>query len=264
MRNGRPLSPGATGFIVKHEGKDFLVTNWHVLAGRHQQHFQPLSRTGASPDSIEICHHTERLGETRLITEPLYEGIAPLWLEHPTLKRHVDIAILPLTQIGSGIRLFPHNAYPDVPLKTLVTDTAFVVGFPYAVRVADFTAVWTSGSIASEPGLSFQGLPVFLIDSKTRHGQSGSPFVRFIKPGTLVINHEGDLVVTDREYVDLLGIYSGRVNDDSDIGRVWKLSALQEILEGGVTGNSEYYDPGLPAHPSQPSSGLALPETTAR
>jgi hypothetical protein len=37
--------------------------------------------------------------------------------------------------------------------------------------------------------------------------------------------------------VEVLGVYSGRINDQSDLGIVWKTSALKEILQNGVRGN---------------------------
>ena len=33
---------------------------------------------------------------------------------------------------------------------------------------------------------------------------------------------------------ELVGIYSGRLNDQSDLGLVWRKSNIREIIEGGV------------------------------
>ena len=33
-----------------------------------------------------------------------------------------------------------------------------------------------------------------------------------------------------------VGVYSGRINDESDLGRVWKAQALVEILDGKQRG----------------------------
>lgn len=33
---------------------------------------------------------------------------------------------------------------------------------------------------------------------------------------------------------ELFGVYSGRIDGRTDIGRVWKMSAIREILEAGV------------------------------
>ena len=33
-----------------------------------------------------------------------------------------------------------------------------------------------------------------------------------------------------------VGVYSGRLNEESDIGRVWKRRALVEVINGGKRG----------------------------
>jgi hypothetical protein len=33
---------------------------------------------------------------------------------------------------------------------------------------------------------------------------------------------------------DFVGVYSGRINEQSDLGLVWKAAAVREIVEGGV------------------------------
>jgi hypothetical protein len=40
----------------------------------------------------------------------------------------------------------------------------------------------------------------------------------------------------------LLGIYSGRVNEQSDLGFVWKTTALIDIVERGRCGNGDLCD----------------------
>lgn len=54
--NGNLLST-ATGFVVDHQGKLFLITNWHVLSGRNPETDKPLSSTGGIPDEVRIAHH---------------------------------------------------------------------------------------------------------------------------------------------------------------------------------------------------------------
>jgi hypothetical protein len=34
-----------------------------------------------------------------------------------------------------------------------------------------------------------------------------------------------------------LGVYSGRINNESDLGFVWKAAALTEIIDNGVPGD---------------------------
>ena len=248
MRSDRVVSAGATGFLVESEGRPFLITNWHVLSGRNQLTFQPNNPSGELPDSIEITHHDKVLGNLTTRIEPLYNRDEALWLEHPSSRRHVDVVALPLTQID-GVQLYTHDVNPK-PMPMQVTNTAFIVGFPYGVKVGNFTAVWTAGTIASEPQIDFEGLPILLVDGKTRSGQSGSPVIRYVTPGSWVVIENG-LTIAQTEIIELIGVYSGRINEKSDLGKIWKVSALREILQSGVAGNGEYLDPNLPVHPTK-------------
>src|SRR4051812_43799972 len=52
---GNQLST-ATGFVVEHHGRRFLVSNWHVFSGRNADTDQPLdSKTAAVPDQVRIA-----------------------------------------------------------------------------------------------------------------------------------------------------------------------------------------------------------------
>ena len=39
----------------------------------------------------------------------------------------------------------------------------------------------------------------------------------------------------------LLGVYSGRISTESDLGKVWKLSVLREVVEQGVRDSFEFF-----------------------
>ena len=75
----------ATGIIAEHNGKYYLITNWHVLSGRNPIDDQPLSPTGGMPEEVRIAHHINSgLGHWRFHGEPLIdESGAPRWIEHP-------------------------------------------------------------------------------------------------------------------------------------------------------------------------------------
>ena len=74
--------------------------------------------------------------------------------------------------------------------------------------------------------------PSFLVDSRTRPGQSGSPVIYKIKPGQTE-EYKGKMYRAKRSMVHLIGIYSGRINAQSDLGLVWKPHVLKEIIEKG-------------------------------
>lgn len=112
-----------------------------------------------------------------------------------------------------------------------VTEDVFVVGFPFGYKSTGYDgwyAIWNNGTIASEYEKELV-IPVdsllneneyivadaFLIDAKTREGQSGSPV----------------LVMVTEDNAKLLGIYSGRTNKDSSLGYVWKIDIINQIVQ---------------------------------
>ena len=112
-----------------------------------------------------------------------------------------------------------------------VTEDVFVVGFPFGYKSTGYDgwyAIWNNGTIASEYEKELV-IPVdsllneneyivadaFLIDAKTREGQSGSPV----------------LAMVTEDNAKLLGIYSGRTNKDSSLGYVWKIDIINQIVQ---------------------------------
>lgn len=81
--------------------------------------------------------------------------------------------------------------------------------------------MWVQGTIATEPELDFDGLPRFLIDSRTRQGQSGSPVLAYYSGGAVPMA-DGSTAIMGGPMEQFLGVYSGRINDQSDLGYVWK------------------------------------------
>lgn len=82
--------------------------------------------------------------------------------------------------------------------------------------------------------------PVFLIDCRTRPGQSGSAVIAF-RPGGYRRHHEGRVstsLSTETAW-EFLGIYSSRVNADSDLGKVWHVSAVEEVLAAAAAEMAE-------------------------
>ena len=88
-------------------------------------------------------------------------------------------------------------------------------------------AIWVTGFVASETGLDS---PIFLVDSRTRPGQSGSAVIAQ-RNGGAFSGKDGNTTIITGIITQFLGIYSGRINKDSDIGTVWKASAIKELIE---------------------------------
>ena len=225
---GQRLSLG-TGFLCDCSSGPVLLTNWHNVSGRNPFTKELLSSKGGIPDRIKILHNQAgKLGSWVWRTEALYTDQKPNWIEHPELGDKADFIALPLTQI-EGIDFHPYDTNGGLDIALMPADTISVVGFPFGLQAGGSFAVWTTGFVASEPSINFNELPIFLIDCRTRPGQSGSAVI-FHRNGGTVAMRNGDLNVFQGPVTRFLGIYSGRINEESDLGIVWKASAVTELL----------------------------------
>ena len=232
--NGNRLATG-TSFVVATAKGPCLLTNRHNVTGRDQDSGAPLSPTGGIPDELLIWHNRSgRLGEWTAKAEPLYVNEAPRWKEHPTLGQQADFVALPLTQL-QDVELLPHDlSQPTNEIQLGPADVVSVIGFPFGVTAGGVFGVWATGFLASEPAVDFNNLPIQLIDCRSRPGQSGSPVIAY-RSGGMVAMANGAQVAFSGPMWNFIGIYSGRVNAESDLGIVWKASALRELLRAVET-----------------------------
>lgn len=114
----------------------------------------------------------------------------------------------------------------------LPAESVSVIGFPFGMSSIGRFPIWATGFLAQELSLLTPENPVFLIDCRTRKGQSGSAVIAYRPSGFR--KREGNKIVAQLSHSktwEFLGIYSGRVNSESDLGRVWHVSAIQELLD---------------------------------
>jgi hypothetical protein len=242
MANGLELGTG-TGFVVLHKEKPYLITNYHVAAGRNPNDGQPRHRSGAVPDTLRVLHLMPQQ-HGRMEWQPRDERVLnsdpdrALWFQHPVHGRSVDVVALPLSNVAD-VELHPYNLSGAVPaLKSGPSEGVSIVGFPFGITGGGAFAIWTRGFIASEPDIDLNDLPSFLIDSRTRPGQSGSPVISYSSGGPTPMAN-GGLAFMNGPVSNLLGVYSGRINDQSDLGIVWKAKAVVDVLDAqqpGVAG----------------------------
>jgi Trypsin-like peptidase domain len=228
----------ATGFVIERRDRRYLVTNWHVLAGRRNDNGALLSATGAVPDEILIMHHRESsLGSWVPKIESLYDANdSPRWLEHPRHRRSVDVVALELRNLD-GIDCYAHDPWAKGPgLATGVATGLSIIGFPFGLTGGGALGIWVQGTVASEPSVDFNRLPCFLIDSRTRPGQSGSPVIAYTAGGAVAMADGGTRVFAGAPVEQFVGVYSGRITAESDLGFVWKAAAVRDIVDMGVPG----------------------------
>lgn len=234
MRFDEQLLSTGTGFVALSAKGLVLITNRHNVTGRHQDTGKALSDTLGVPNSLRIWHNVKgELGHWIDRPEPLYfddECEQPCWIEHPRLGSKADFVALPLARLD-GVDLFPYDLEnPGEDILIRVTETVSVVGFPFGLRAGGCLPIWATGFIASEPDVDYGDLPIQLIDCRSRQGQSGSPVVAF-RSGGVVAMSDGSSGIFDGSVPKLTGIYSSRINSDSDIGMVWKTKAILELVQ---------------------------------
>lgn len=227
--NGHSLMT-ATAFVVSRNGQSFLVTNWHVLAGRNPETNQPTHPSAAIPDTVRIVHHSKgRLGTWHLVEEPLYQPDgSPRWLEHAQ-GQSIDVVALPLSNVPAVVEIFPLDlALADADLIPQPAMSVSIIGFPFGLSAGGAWPIWKTGHIATDPDVDFDGRPSFLIDATTRSGMSGSPVV--VRSAGGHMTRSGNYILAGGITTKFLGIYSGRIRDDVELGRVWRPRVLEEIV----------------------------------
>jgi len=225
--NGKALG-NTTGFLIRIRHSYYLVTNRHVCTGEDQLTGNALHSSKFTPTHIRIFHNSIKgLDFYEKKIESLWGGNERLWIEHPTLGARCDVVILRL-QDYTNCMMFEYDLdNPVIDFSINLTETVSIIGYPFGKRIGPGFAVWSTGFIASEIEIDYDEMPVFLVDRRSRTGQSGSPVYAF-RPAGFVKSGE-DLKMYDAPVGKLLGIYSGRINRESDLGMVWKLDCLREI-----------------------------------
>lgn len=227
-----------TGCFIKFESKTYIATARHNLTGRGQNTNNLLSKEGAIPN-ILAYHHTivDTKGRVRLASNKidLFDSENnPTWFEHPKFGSKVDVVLidcgnfdLMLKKTNSSLHCI--NRMGEDNLIHNVSSKVCIIGFPFGDLTNKKLPIWTTGYMASEPDIWINDEPKFLIDARTRQGQSGAPVILHYVAGTVHL-FDDDIKIARTPVGKFLGIYSGRINKDSDIGIVWRASVIDDIL----------------------------------
>ena len=225
------LSSGSA-FVGKVGSRYFLVTARHNFTGLDHYTGECLCKMAGIPDAVRFYHHPDNNPDVITSTvKHLFEGGRPAWKEH---QRSTDVATLEIPPV-SDINIFGKDTNLGNPIAVENGDVVSVVGFPFGIKNAcnnTYFAIWSTGFIATDRSVDYEGEPVFLIDCRSRPGQSGSPVLCYRSGG--LINLERGSVAQSPWAVRFLGVYSGRINPESDLGRVWKSSVVDEIIRAAL------------------------------
>lgn len=265
----RELATG-TAFYYHLDGANYLITARHNVTGRHWETGEymgthPLAPTHlrltslAPPPTeagwplVPLAEDPTRVGiEMRLsgrLIPLLFEDWRPFWREHPTLGPRMDVVAISLDPIPAEDLLTTWNEPSEDDPADLVDwprlaagADVFIIGFPYRLTSGPFLPLWLRGTIASEPYFGYrvhdENLPLMLIDARTRQGQSGSPVIRHIGANQFLMRRNGTPGLSVLPQSELVGVYSGRTSDESDLGYVWLMEAVDQICRNGERGTA--------------------------
>lgn len=231
-----------TGFFYRIEGAPFLVTARHMFTTRawRTNSWMPHPVHAVTPTAMRIHlrvatpsgeFDAEKLQYVDFVVPLVDTEGNPAWFEHPR-GISVDLAARQLLDLPiDGMHFLPLEpkdaAYGDEP-RFWVTQDVFIVGHPFGLNHGYLWPIWIRGSVASEPSLFFNykedEYPLFLVDSRTRPGNSGSP-VFLMRRHFTDLNTDGDALPRSR----LLGVYTGRINEESDLGIVWHIGEVDRM-----------------------------------
>ena len=128
--------------------------------------------------------------------------------------------------------IFPLNEVPHANIPTRVGQDVFILGYPMGIDSSGLP-IWKRGSIATEPHVDVDKLPMIYVDSAASRGMSGSPVI--IKTSSYQ-DAKGNTHIFTGEATAFVGIYSGRIapNDQGEahLGIVWKAKVIDEIITG--------------------------------
>lgn len=229
----------ASGFIVAHDGAFHLITNWHVVTGRNPETGEVIdTKHAAIPNGLRIAFHKkDQLGHWVMHDIPLLVDDRPQWLEHPR-GRTVDVVALKLPSLQDAALFDLDLALAQIDVDLQPGAECFVIGFPLGLATGSAWPIWKTAHLASDHYVDYRkGEPVFLIDATTRGGMSGSPVV--FRTFSSFRKADGTMVFATGATTRFLGVYSGRIHESSEVGKVWRPFVITEILERRIVYGEE-------------------------
>jgi hypothetical protein len=249
--NGQSLAKG-TGFCWSEGDQLYLVSTRHCMSGRRTDaDRQPLDINSRLPVKVQVALPKERVGAWLEQEFDLCdEAGEPKWLMHPNKNILVDVAMLPILPMGEELRpRTPTEKETVRDMRLAPSLEVFILGYPLGLRVAELFAIWKRATVATEPNIDPEGLPIIYVDGSPTRGMSGSPVIAHAHD-LYTRESDGHQISFGRPSTQFIGIYSGRrvgtvVRDprseesvlDAQLGIVWKRRVLDEIAQASVRGD---------------------------
>lgn len=256
-----------SAFVCRLDGKDCLVTARHNVTGRHWVTNEFLCGYSTEPTHLRVMFFKDspekwaisrsadnpRAGNSQILLQlylvPLIgQDWQPIWTQHAVLGADMDVAVVPFRPPNDAfIMNWEREVAPRTdpgqcpwPSQLFPDEDVFIVGHPYRLTTGPNLPLWVRGTIASNPMFGYhtngKSYPLWLIDARTRRGQSGALVMRYRPPGSVQVRNDQQAGSSPYPDSQLLGVYSGRTSDESDLGFVWPMDEVDEICRNGVQG----------------------------
>ena len=188
-----------TAFFYEADGENFIITNWHNVAGKNAFTGGHIHKEGRTPTFMRAkwpVMRSEQDGTKRTYLQAQRIDIegdqGPLWFEHPEFGSLCDVVAIradrpvnwpPLTHMAAN-KIDETSIPIDPGLKIIV------IGFPHGMSTGPGFPLMKTGAVSSMPGYNVNlggefsdvggmkggiSLPVLLTDVHTVPGMSGSP-----------------------------------------------------------------------------------------
>lgn len=243
----------ASGFFWHHSGRDWIVTNWHVVSGRNI-FTKALAPNGLIPRKIRVygwvIKHIAgvQISTSRQIFTYTLPDVVIEKLSVPVQVngKEVDIFALPLppnfamrkelptgqAMNGWGTVKACVNQIEQDKINSEAGDDCMVVGYPLKNHTGLLYPIWKRGSISTDTAFSIDDAPAFLVDAATSSGMSGSPVFRRIVGATEI--NKATQVISEHKGYQFVGVYAGRLQsaelEKINMGYVWFGSLMEPTL----------------------------------
>ncbi len=224
----------ATAFVWRHNDRDFLITNWHVVTGRNNETGTNLHPQGGRPNRLRLYFNPAQMmfGKHEADQELFQPDGSPVWCVHPVHGRAVDVVAILLPPQPAHLHFRPINHMSSDRLEISVGMDVFILGYPFGYQPPGYP-VWKQGSVASEPQLAPLTHRYMLVDSASRPGMSGSPVIRRSWGNHMLENN--NVAMGTGSATRFIGVYSGRLHtndlNDAQLARVWPRALLEENVQ---------------------------------
>ena len=263
--------------ISSNSSQAYLITNWHVVSGKHFISRRYLDTSGRAPTYLQVILQHEypksvvdflfesTVGheDKKAAVDDLYstgkslhgpwrvrceiyndDRSVPLWLEHSKLKSNCDVVAIPFEVPSEAAKRIAY-ANGSAPLENLQAGTAaFIVGFPNGLSAGHWLPVWKSGYVASEPNFNIS------IGTKPdeNFGEIGGTVLPAFFIDSLTRGGMSGSPVFAATRMDIatppvyhfIGTYSGRIEGregEAAFGICWRRDVLREIISSAHIGD---------------------------